>query len=152
MGGNGLVEFSNHPGKEWQWRIQVGILGGIAYKCDVTNYSDSPIIDVELVLDLSFYNAVPAPNQPNSISMGDLILRRPWVITIPNIDTGPSNSFSFYIYNGTDNNVDTVILPHTAELRGLAEATRQTSKLDVSQLGGNVPLQLWPIRHYPPEK
>ena len=81
-----------------------------------------------------------------------MILRRPWVITIPKIDTGPSNSFSFYIYNGTGNNVDTVILPHTAELRSLGGATRQVSELDVSQLGGKVPLQLWPIRHYPPEK
>ena len=69
-GGNGLAELFNHSGKEWQWSIQEGIFGGTAYKCDVTNYSDSPIIDVELVLDLSFYNAVPTPGQSNSISMG----------------------------------------------------------------------------------
>jgi hypothetical protein len=63
----------NHSGKEWQW----GPAGATAYKCDIVNYGDAPILEVELALDLTFYDAVPAPNQPNAIAFGPQILKRP---------------------------------------------------------------------------
>jgi hypothetical protein len=122
----------NHSGKEWQW----GELGTTAYKCEIVNYSDTPVIEVELALDLSFYDAIPAQNQPTAIAIGPLVLKRPWLIKVQKIDTGPSNRFFFYIYNGTENKVVKVLLPKTAQLRHLGEEKRQLVALDVPQLGG----------------
>jgi hypothetical protein len=129
------------------WRIQEGLFGGNASRCEITNHSDAPILDVEIVLDLSFYETVPMPNQCNSISMGSLALRRPWTIRVQKIDFGPSNHFTFYIYNGTDDRVVTVFLPKTAELRRLGETKRRVMTLDVPEFGGEVPMQFWPIHH-----
>jgi hypothetical protein len=132
----------NHSGKEWQW----GVLGATAYKCVIENYSDAPILEVELALDLTFYDAVPAQNQPNEIAIGPQILQRPWLIEVQKIDISPHNSFSFYIYNGTENMVVRVLLPKTAKLRHLGEITRETVALDASQLGGDIPILFWPIK------
>lgn len=99
-------------------------------------------------LDLTFYEAVPTPNQPNSTSMGSVRLRRPWSITAPKIDVGPGNSFVFYIYNSTVDVVAEVVLPKTAELRWLGEAKARQVKLDVPNFGGKIPLDFWPLQRH----
>jgi hypothetical protein len=150
-GGGGVAQQSNHSGKDWQWRINNNEtpFGGIVGKCEITNYGNGPVIDFRMFLDLAFYEAVPAPNQKNSISMGDLKLRRPWSVSAPKIDTGPSNSFTFYIYNSTSDHVVNVILPKTAELRRLGEPKTHEVKLDIPQIGGEIPLDFWPLDRLP---
>jgi hypothetical protein len=76
-GGGGFGELSNHSGKEWQWRLtsENNPFGGTADRCEITNYSNVPIFDFEMFFDLSFYNAVTAPD--NSVSLGEMKLRRP---------------------------------------------------------------------------
>jgi hypothetical protein len=96
----------SHSEKEWQW----GPVGATAYKCEIGNYGDAPILEVELDLDLTFYDAVPVQNQSNAITTGSQILKRPWRIEVDKIDIGPLNSFSFYIYNSTEDKIVRLIV------------------------------------------
>lgn len=149
-GGRGLAELSNHSGKEWQWRIRPeGAFGGMATKCQITNYGPVPVLDLTLTLDLSFYQVVPVSNNPNAHSIGPLKLRRPWIIDVQKIDVGPSNSFTFYIYNSTHDTFANVLLPKTAELRRLGEKTQEMVTLDVPKIGGEIPMQFWPLMDTP---
>ena len=84
-----------------------------------------------MLLDLSFYELTPTPNQNNSISIGGLRLRRPWIVSAQKIDVGPANSFEFYIYNSTTDYVVHVLMPKTALLRRLGESEAQVA-LDVA--------------------
>jgi hypothetical protein len=150
-GGGGVGEISNHSGKEWQWKITAddNPFGGIVGKCEITNYGTAPILDFSMFLDLTFYEAVPVPNQPNSTSMGNIRLKRPWIITAQKIDVGPENSFIFYIYNSTFDVVANVILPKTAELRWLGGGAKvRQVKLDVPNFGGEIPLDFWPLQRH----
>ena len=43
-----------------------------------------------------------------------------------------------------------VLLPKTAEIRRLGESDKIEIKLDVPNMGGDIPLQFWPVMK-PPE-
>lgn len=97
-GGGGIGEFFGPPGTEWSWPTPSGSPFVPAYRCQLTNYANAPLFNVTLELTLIFAEAI---RDKNSARSGKIVLERPWIVEIPKLDVGPSNPFSFYIYNQT---------------------------------------------------
>jgi hypothetical protein len=114
------------------------------YRCEITNYDAVPIFDFLMLLDLTFFETVDVPNQPNSKNQGSVKLRRGWQIDVPKIDVGPANSFVFYIFNYQADQFVNVLMPKTAIMRRLGETETRVINLTVPTAGGQVPLMLWP--------
>jgi hypothetical protein len=145
-GGGGLAILFNHSGKDWKWPTDDNTAAVFmsAYRCEVTNYGTNPIFDFQMILDLSFYEAAPVPNQPNAKTYGNLKLHRGWIIQAPKIDAGHGNAFVFYVYNYLPDQIVNVLIPKSGTLRQLGDDQKKEATLTLSQLGGEMPLQLWP--------
>jgi hypothetical protein len=128
----------------WDCPIQDGLTRLSGYRCELTNYGTNPVFDFQMILDLSFYEAVPPPNQPNAKTYGSLQLCRGWLIEASKIDVGHGSAFVFYIYNNLTDKIVNVLIPKTGTLCQLGEKQRREVGLTVTQLGGEVPLQVWP--------
>jgi hypothetical protein len=145
-GGGGLETRFNQSGKEWKWPTD-DISSAIylsAYRCEVTNYGTKPVFDFGMTLDLSFYEAVIPSDQTNSKTYGKLKLHRGWLVPVPKIDSSHLNAFVFYIFNGLEDMIVNVLIPKVGVARQLGDDKRHEVNLTVTQLGGELPLQLWP--------
>jgi hypothetical protein len=145
-GGGGLGTHFNQSGKEWKWPTDDNLSAIFlsAYRCEITNYGTKPVFDFDMTLDLSFYEAVAPNNQPNSKTYGKLKLHRGWLVPVSKIDIGPQNAFIFYILNSLEDLIVNVLIPKVGVARQLGEDKRHEVNLTVTQLGGELPLQLWP--------
>jgi hypothetical protein len=146
-GGGGLATQFNRSGQSWKWPV-AGPLDAIfisVYRCEVTNYGVDPVIDLQMALDLTFYEAVPVPGQSeNARGHGNVKLHRPWLISIQKIDAGRENAFKFYLVNNQDNLFVHVLMPRVATLRLLDEQQRMQVNLTVTEMGGEYPLLFGP--------
>jgi hypothetical protein len=89
-GGGSLGQLSGPPGGEmgtWFWE---------GYRCRVINYSDKPVANVEIVIDLITYAAIPVEN---GFHNGQQSAHKEITVRIPKIDSGKDNPFTFYILN-----------------------------------------------------
>jgi hypothetical protein len=59
-------------------------------------------------------------------------------------DIGPQNAFIFCILNSLEDLIVNVLIPKVGVARQLGEDKRHEVNLTVTQLGGELPLQLWP--------
>jgi hypothetical protein len=145
-GGADLPTFFNFSGKEWQWpgsaTATPPLLEG--YRCEITNYDAVPIFDFLMQLDLTFFEAVDVPDQPNTKRQGPVKLRRDWQIDVPKIDVGSTNAFVFYIFNFQPDQFVNVLMPKTAIMRRLGETELRVIDLTVPSAGGRVPLMFGP--------
>lgn len=74
-----------------------GDIPAFAYRCEVTNYADSPMIDLAMSMTLTFRELVQSG--ANSFQRGNVTSSRAWPIQIAKVDVGPGNPFVFYIWN-----------------------------------------------------
>jgi hypothetical protein len=146
-GGGGLPTRYNRSGQPWKWPIDDPAEAFFisAYRCDITNYGNEPVIDLQMALDLTFYEAVPVAGQSeNTRGHGPIKLQRPWPISIQKIDSGRENAFKFYVFSMLPDEIVHVTMPKSATLRRLSDGQRTDVNLTVTQLGGETPLMLWP--------
>ena len=140
VGGRGLMQMFMTKGNKFVWptpRNGLPFLTG--YQCDITNYRDGLVLNVELALEEVFREVHPVPNQPNAMQAGEITLSRKWPITIDKIDVGASNPFTFYIFNTSDTMV-LISLPETVTFQIGAEDKMQTTRLVHSK----APMEFWP--------
>jgi len=97
IGGGGLIKYFGQPGTEWKWS-NIGEPQW-AYRCEVTNYATHVVLNVQMDLRITFYEALAVPEQPNSLRGGKVTVDRDWRISIPKIDVGPDKRLAFYIWN-----------------------------------------------------
>ena|SRR5688572_19216754 len=72
------------------------------YRCDVRNFSDTPLFDVRLAFDVIFREVAKDASNPSSQRSGDIKERRRWVVELPNALDATTGRFTFYILSGTD--------------------------------------------------
>ena len=143
-GGGGLPILFNRSGKDWQWPAIDSTIPIEGYRCEVTNYGTAPLFDFVMLLDLTFFEAVDVPNQPNAKAHGAIKLKRDWRIDVPKIDIGATNAFVFYIFNNETDQFVHVLMPKTATARKLGNKEMVTIDLTVPNVGSVVPLPFGP--------
>jgi hypothetical protein len=144
-GGGGLATIFNKSGKDWKWPPDDdSVVFSSAYRCELTNYGSGPLLDFRMILDLSFFEAITPDNQPNAKTYGSLQLHRGWSVSASKIDVGHESAFVFYIFNGLPDKIVNVLMPKIGNARQLGDVASREVTLTVTQLGGEMPLQLWP--------
>jgi hypothetical protein len=94
-GGGGLIEYFVQSGGEWNW-------SGAAewgYRCELTNYTGSLLVDVNMDFRYEMRRPVSVPEQPRALKQGEVTLSRAWPISIAKIDVGTSDPYVFYLHN-----------------------------------------------------
>ena len=109
-GGGGLVEYFAQPGSEWNWKG----MSEWAYRCEITNYTGSLLVDVSMDFGLEMRQPVPVPEQSNALRQGDVTLKRIWNVVIAKIDVGTSDPYVFYVHNCCQDRFVYVRAPSTA--------------------------------------
>jgi len=92
-------------GNEWVWPKPLNMPFLHGYRCNVTNYGDTPVFNIDMALEEVFKEIIRDPNQPNLMQAGKIELSRKWLISIEKLDTGANNPFSFYIINSSNDMV-----------------------------------------------
>lgn len=127
-GGGGLEEhFPLGAQGEWKWPTSNGFPLQ-AYQCQITNYGNAPVFNVELTLHLTFIQALKDDKNPSTIRSGAVTLSREWPIQITKIDAGKNDPFVFYIYNISQEFAG-VSLPQAVSLERTGETLRRTVRL-----------------------
>lgn len=100
-GGGGLAEYFSFDEKKGEriWPKSKSGFPLMAFKCELTNYDNSPIFGVQIAMHLLFQEAV---KHENSAQSGKVFLERNWPISITKIDPGAGNGFVFWIFNITE--------------------------------------------------
>jgi hypothetical protein len=131
-GGGGLLEYFVQPGGEWKWE-------GAAewgYRCELTNYTGSLLVDVNMEFRYEMRQPVAVPDNPKALKQGDVTLSRRWPITIAKIDLGTSDPFVFYLHNCCQDRFVYFRAPSTATATIGSEAVQlqlQQSQHNLSQ-------------------
>ena len=122
----GLSSRHGQPGSTWQWFSDQET--SQVYRCEITNYGQLSIFNVEIKIKVSFQEVRTNPDNAGSISSGQIIYSREWPILIAKIDVGSDRRFVFYAYNHSKYFV-TVELPQLASYLMFGENTRRESRL-----------------------
>ena len=133
-GGGGLAEYFATAGSEWKWNNSTE--PEWSYRCELSNYTSRVLLNVELTMHATFFEASLVPNQPNSYSHGKVTLDRDWMVPIAKIDPGPQQPFVFFIWNCCVENFVRVSAPATATAESPNATSRQ--ELVVKQSSGNL--------------
>ena len=126
-GGGGLAEVSGIPGNPMGWPTSNGQPLS-SWRCQLTNYSSSPLFNVSLVLQLAFQKAVKGDQQPGTARSGETTLSRGWPINVQKIDAGADHPFIFYIFNNSDH-FASVAFPPSATGRRAGDKEQRTIEL-----------------------
>ncbi len=129
-GGLGMVY--GPPGSDAKWSDQQNSID--AYQCSITNFSPSPIIDVDVVLQYSSTSAFR--QESGGLGGRGIDYTRSWLVQINRIESGKDNPFVFYVYNATDKFVG-ISLPDHITARQLGEAQKVT--IPLYTFGSRVP-------------
>jgi hypothetical protein len=123
--GGGLAEFfSLAVQPEFKWPTTSNGMPLQAQRCEITNYWNDTIFNVETALQLEFEEAIADKDQPNASHSGSVTLSRVWNIEVAKIDPGGAHSFSFYILNVSQQFAQ-VALPDTATGQVLGQNQRR---------------------------
>lgn len=136
-GGGGLAEMFLTKGTEFQWPKPPDRPYLWGYRCQVFNYGDAPVFNIEVELQEVFREITRDPSQPDSMKSGEIKVARKWPIQIDKIDIGPGNPFTFYIYNMSETMV-MVSVPDVVTLQ-----TDGNNKTNVPLIHSE-PMQFWP--------
>jgi hypothetical protein len=93
----GLSSRHGRPGSTWQWFSDQET--SQVYRCEITNYGQLSIFNVEIKIKVNFQEVRTNPDNAGSISSGQIIYSREWPILIAKIDVGSDRRFVFYAYN-----------------------------------------------------
>jgi hypothetical protein len=132
-GGGGLVEHFATAGTEWTWPTSTGGMPLMAYRCQITSYSNIPVSEVALSFRLKFIAEIKDANDPNTLRSGPVTLERDWPIRIAKIDSGADRPFVFYVYNITPQFVE-VRFPSSATGKLLGDPRVRIIAIDPSTL------------------
>ena len=148
-GGGGLADmFITNGAKEFVWPKpkDFPVLNG--YRCDLINYANGPVFNIDIALGEEFHEITHDPQQPNTMQAGKVTVSRRWNIPIDKVDPGVNNQFTFYIINQS-NTMVLVSLPEAVTLETGADSARQNIRLEHS----TVVMQFWPelVQPGPPE-
>jgi hypothetical protein len=97
MGGGGLADFFGKPGSDWSFTNEG--LPAWAYRCELTNYSTEVVFNIVIPVHLTFWTALPVPNQDKARRPGTITLERDWPFTVSKLDPSPGASYVFYVRN-----------------------------------------------------
>ena len=135
-GGGGVIETTTAPGTDF--RFSENSLG--TTRCRITNYEDRAVLLVNFSLKLVFQEAIPQQN--GTMQSGDVVLERPWPISIGQIEPGSSNAFVFYMTNYSAHYV-AVTFPTEGTAQRVGNHEQKPIRLTVSN---PFPISLFPVR------
>ncbi len=96
--GEGLMDFFGPPGSEWNQTDSNGAPAW-GYRCELTNHSNKALLNVSILVHLTFKASVPAQEQEKARREGEVVLVRDWRVSIPKIDPFHVTPYVFYIWN-----------------------------------------------------
>jgi hypothetical protein len=104
----------------------------IVFRCELTNYGEKTVFDVELPLRLTVREAVRDIKEPGRISEGVTKPSKDYIFKVAKIDSGADRSIVFYVSNRSPNFV--LVIPNeTATLQQLGAIGRKTVPVMYSQ-------------------
>ncbi len=71
----------------------------LSFRCEITNYMDNSVFDIDLNIHAELMGAIKEDQNGGMIISGETKLSGSYVFKIAKIDSGPNNSFLFYITN-----------------------------------------------------
>jgi len=119
----------------------------MAFRCELTNYGEKTVFDVELLLNLTVWEAVRDTKEPGRISKGVTKPAKNYIFKIAKIDSGADRSIVFYIFNQSPN-FARVITNETATLQQLGTVDRKTVPVMYSKKSADI---IWFVP-FPPMK
>ena len=119
-----VVEHATPAGhQKLQWPPDY--LNALVFRCELTNYGEKTVFDVELLLRLIIREAIKNTKEPGRISEGIKNPSNDYIFKIAKIDSGAERSIVFYIANRSPNFV--IVIPNeTATLQQLGTIDRKT--------------------------
>jgi hypothetical protein len=106
--GNGLVEYGVNSGSPMNFGFQWAV-----YRCQITNYSETPIFNSAISLHLTFREAIQKVSQYEG---GPITIDREWLIQIGKIDSGKDSPYTFFVFNMSAQFVE-ITLPRTISIQ-----------------------------------
>ena len=131
QGGGGLGVVGGGVGEAKAWPA-------MQFECDVIGYGDAALVNVEMSVGLVFQTPIPIES---GIRAGDVHLERMWNFTIPRLEIGASNKFTFYILDNPDYVVTVGFWP---EARGQRVDRGEAEVIPVTVVKGTLPITLFP--------
>jgi hypothetical protein len=71
----------------------------LPFRCEITNYIENSVFDIDLNINAELLEAIKEDKNGGRIISGETKLSGNYVFKIAKIDSGPNNSFFFYITN-----------------------------------------------------
>lgn len=106
-----------------------------AYKCQIVNYGDMPVVNLEVVYELTYGRWYLAGEEVPEPAQREPTTRHKCTITIDKIDPGAGNPFTFYLYNEfLKQHVVHITVSKTATVELIGDPTRH--KVPLSHSGG----------------
>ena len=122
-------------------------LNAIVFRCELTNYGEKTVFDVELPLRLTVREAVRDTKEPGRISEGITKPSKDYIFKVAKIDSGTDRSTVFYVSNRSPN-FALVIPNETATLQQLGTIGRKT----VPVMYSKKPADIMSFVPFPPMK
>jgi hypothetical protein len=132
----GLEDLRGKPDSEIIWPPNKLGIPTRAYKCDLTNYSQEPVANVELVFHVDFKEMV---RQGKQIGSGKTVLSRDWLAKLNKVDS--EKSFTFFVQNLSELFLY-VTKPTCATLELIGDSKRRVAPIT---LGPSEPIWLMPV-------
>jgi hypothetical protein len=131
-----IAEHTIPAGRQYiQWPPDY--FNAIVFRCELTNYGEKTVFDVELPLRLSVREVVRDTKEPGRISEGITTPSRDYIFKVAKIDSGSDRSTVFYVANRSPN-FALVIPNETATLQQLGTASRKTVPVMYSKKPGDI--------------
>jgi hypothetical protein len=97
------------------------------YRCEITNYAPTSLFDVTIGIQIMTQEAIRA-GKPNSHALrsGKTLTNSMHTLTIPKIDAGSGNSFSFYVTNTNERQFISFAFGRQVSARPLGQSSAHT--------------------------
>jgi hypothetical protein len=122
----GIATLTGSPGTKI-----AGNMISFANKCDVYNYSNSPLINVELGFPMRFREAVKNADG-NGQTTGRTLLEGVWKAILPKIEPGVGNPFTLYLFHIGPQFIE-MYIPEIANYHILGDSSERTVAIDKPQ-------------------
>ena len=145
--GDGMIAEHTIPAGHQKLLWPHDYLNAIVFRCELTNYGEKTVFDVELLLHLTVREVVRDTKEPRRISEGVTKPSKDYIFKIAKIDSGADRSTVFYIFNKSPN-FARVIPNETATLQQLGTVSRKT----VPVMYSKKPVDIMSFVPFPPMK
>jgi hypothetical protein len=145
--GDGMIGEHTIPAGRQKLQWPPDYLNAIVFRCELTNYGEKTVFDVELPLRLTVREAVRDTKEPGRISEGVTKPSNDYIFKVAKIDSGTHRSTIFYVSNRSPN-FALVIPNETATLQQLGTVGRKT----VPVMYSKKPADIMSFVPFPPMK